>query len=137
MEITKNESQIARTKKAVISFNNKGLLKVVLADNEEITYDDVVEQRKAIHNLTGGQPHVILAITGKRTMATKEAREYSSSNIPEGRIAEAILIKSLPVRLMGKFYINFNKPKVPTQMFDNETEALTWLNERLFEAGVS
>ena len=136
MEISKSKSQIVRTKKAVISFNNKGLLKVVLADNEEITYDDVIEQRKALHDLTGGQPHVILAITGKRTMATKEAREFSSTNIPEGRIAEAILIKSLPVRLMGKFYINFNKPTVPTKMFDDETEALTWLNERLFEAGV-
>ena len=136
MEITKNESQFIRTKKAVISFN-KGLLKVVLADYDEITYDDVLEQRKSIEKLTGGKPHVILAITGRRTSATKEAREFSAQNIPDGRIAEAVLIKSLSVRLMGKFFINVNKPKVPTKMFDKETEALTWLKERLFEAGVS
>ena len=134
---TKDQSQVVRIKKAVISYNNKGLLKIVLADYDEITHDDVLEQRKVVQDLTQGQPHVVLAIAGRRTSATKEAREYSSANIPEGRLAEAVLIKSLPVRIMGKFYINFNKPLVPTQLFDNENEALTWLNTRLFEAGVS
>lgn len=134
---TKDQPQVVRVKNAVISYNNKGLLKIVLADHDEITYDDVLEQRKVTQELTQGQPHVVLAIAGRRTSATKEAREYSSANIPEGRLAEAVLIKSLPVRLMGKFYINFNKPLVPTRLFDSETEALVWLDQRLFEAGVS
>jgi hypothetical protein len=136
MEIIKSEAQIVRIDKAVISYNNKGLLKIVLADDDEITCEDVLEQRKIAMELTGGRPHVVFVIAGRRTSATKEAREYSSKNIPEGRLAEAILIKSLPVRLMGQFYINFNKPKVPTKMFDKENEALTWLNKFLCEGGV-
>lgn len=136
MKVAVNKTEVVRTKKAVISFNNQGLLKVVLADYDEITLDDVVEQRKIAAELTGNQPHVVLAIAGRRTSATKEAREYSSKNIPEGRLAEAVLIKSLPVRLMGKFYININKPAVPTNMFNSEKEAIVWLNKRLFEAGL-
>ena len=136
MEVDNLGLQIVRTKKAVISYNNKGLLKVVLADYDEITYEDVIEQRKIASDLTGNKPHVVLAVTGRRTSATKEAREFSASNVPEGRLAEAILIKSLPVRLMGKFYINFHKPNVPTQMFESENEAIIWLNQRLFEAGI-
>ena len=136
METFKKDLNIVRSKKAVMSFDNKGVLKVVLSDYDEITLEDVIEQRKIAHDLTLGKPHVVLAIIGRRTSATKEAREYSSSNIPEGRIAEAILIKSLPVRLMANFYININKPKVATKLFDNETEAIIWLNQRLFEAGV-
>lgn len=137
MEITKDQIQIVRIKKAVLSYDNKGLLKAVLADEDEITYEDVLEQRKIVKELTGGRPHVILVIAGRRTSATKEAREYSAKNRPEGRLAEAILIKSLPVRLMGQFYINFNKPKVPTKMFEKENEALIWLNKYLPDAGVS
>lgn len=137
MEALNSHVQIIRTSKAVISYNHKGLLKVVLSDFDEITVDDVKEQRKVAAELTGGKPHVVLAIAGRRTSATKEAREYSSSHIPEGRMAEAILIKSLPVRLMGKFFINFHKPSVPTKLFENENEALEWLNKRLFEAGIS
>lgn len=126
-----------RLEKAVISYNRKGLLKVVLSDDSEITYEDVLEQRKIASELTENKPHVVLAIAGRRTSATKEAREYSSENVPDGRLAEAILIRSLPVRLMGKFFINFHKPTVPTQMFDTEKEALIWLNQRLTESGLS
>jgi hypothetical protein len=136
MESVKKEGTIVRTKKAVISYDHKGILKVVLSDFDEIGLEDVVEQRKILTELTKGDPHVLLAIAGRRTSATREAREYSSANIPEGRLAEAILIKSLPVRLLGKFYININKPVVPTRMFDNEAEALTWLKQRLLEAGI-
>jgi len=136
VEIAKNQVQIVRSKKAVISYNGKGFLKVVLSDDAEINKDDVIEQRKIASELTGDKPHVVLAIAGRRTSATKEAREYSSGNIPKGRMAEAILIKSLPVRLMGKFFINFHKPTVPTKMFENESEAMLWLHQRLFESGV-
>ncbi len=137
MKTAKNQAQIIRLKKVVISYDGKGFLKVVLSDDAEITKEDVVEQRKIASELTGDKPHVVLAIAGRRTSATKEAREYSSNNIPQGRMAEAILIKSLPVRLMGKFFINFHKPSVPTKMFENESEAMLWLNQRLFESGVS
>lgn len=134
MGIDKDQPEVIRIKKAVISYNHKGLLKVVLADNDEITYEDVLEQRKTIQGLTIGKPHVVLAIAGKRTIATKEARDYAASNIPEGRLAEAILIKSLSVRLMGQFYLNFNKPAIPTKMFEHESEALAWLEEYLVNA---
>ena len=137
MEALNSQVQIVRTLKAVISYNHKGLLKIVLSDYDEITVDDVKEQRKVAAELTAGNPHVVLAIAGRGTSATKEAREYSSSNIPDGRMAEAILIKSLPVRLMGKFFINFHKPTIPTKLFENENEALEWLNHRLFETGMS
>lgn len=129
-------SKVVRLDKAVISYNGKGLLKVVLSDDAEITYEDVLEQRRVAAELTDNKPHVVLAIAGRRTSATKEAREFSSQNVPEGRLAEAILIKSLPVRLMGKFFINFHKPNVPTQMFETESEAMIWLNQRLFESGL-
>lgn len=137
MEVDNLGLQIMRTKNAVISYNNKGLLKVVLADYDEITLEDVIAQRKIAAGLTADKPHVVLAVAGRRTSATKEAREYSSQNVPKGRLAEAVLIKSLPVRLMGKFFINFHKPNVPTQLFESENEALIWLNQRLFEAGLS
>lgn len=137
MDTVNSQTQIVRTQKAVISYNQKGLLKIVLSDYDEITIEDVKEQRKVAAELTANKPHVVLAIAGRRTSATKEAREYSSSHMPEGRMAEAILIKSLPVRLMGKFFINFHKPSVPTKLFENENEALEWLNQRLFESGIS
>ena len=34
-------------------------------------------------------------------------------------------------RMMGNFFINVNKPKAPTRLFDDEAPALAWLKEFL------
>lgn len=125
-----------RAKHAEIFFDGTAFIKVVLDDDVEIEMEDVLEQRKICYDFCKGKPHVLLAVAGKRTSATKEVREYSSKNIPEGRVAEGIIIKSLPVRLMGNVYINFNKPGVPTKMFEEEQSAEEWLNQMLNEKGI-
>ena len=96
-----------------------------------MTKDDIIAHRRIAHEFTNGRPHGVLAIAGERTNATEEARRYAAANVPEGRIAEAIIIGSLPVRIMGNFYLKFHKPEVPTRMFDDREEALKWLRARL------
>lgn len=120
-----------RAVKATIFYNGKGFIKVILDDGAEMELDDILEQRKIAHEFAQGKPHVVLAIAGSHTSATKEARVYSSKNIPEGRLAKGVIVKSLAVRLMGTVYISFHKPGVPTKLFENETEAIHWLNEKL------
>ena len=120
-----------RAKHASIKYDGCGFLRIELDDDVELEIEDILEQRKIAAELTQGVAHVVLAIAGNRTSATKEARIYSSKNIPEGRLAEAIIVKSLPVRLMGKIYIGFHKPNVPTKMFEKEKDALEWLNKML------
>lgn len=57
-----------------------------------------------------------------------EVRAWASS--PEGNkrtIADALLISSLPHKLMGNFYIRYNKPVKPTRIFSSRENALNWL----------
>ena len=100
-------------------------------DDLELTLDDILAHRQIAHELTQGRPHVVLAIAGERMQATEEARRYAANTVPEGRVAEAIIIGSLPVRIMGNFYLKFHKPEVPTRMFDKREEALKWLRAQL------
>lgn len=123
-----------KTNHAVISYDGEGIILSELEDDTEISMEDVIEHRRVIHEFTGGKKHAVLAIAGKHTTATKEAREYSSQNIPEGRVAEAIVIISMPVRLMGKIFINFHKPGLPTKLFETKEEAMVWLKGILSEA---
>ena len=120
--------QKVRAKHAEIFFDGNFFFKVILDDEIELELEDIIEQRNICQELSQNKPHVILAIAGTRTSATKEAREYSSQNVPLGRVAEAVIVKSLPVRLMGSVYINFHKPNVPTKMFEHEKDAQDWLN---------
>ena len=114
---------------ATLYFDGEFLMKGVLKDEVELELSDVIEQRKICTDLTAGKPHVVLAIVGAETTATKESREYAARHPAPGRIAEAIVVKSLAVRLMGNIYINYHKPNIPTRMFNNEVDAVKWLQE--------
>jgi len=81
--------------------------------------------------MTGTGAHCVLAIAGERTQATEEARVYAAKNVPEGRLAEAVIIRSLSVRILGNFFLRFNKPGVPTRLFDDYDEAVHWLRAQL------
>jgi hypothetical protein len=60
---------------------------------------------------------------------SKEARDFAASaERSKWGIAEAYVITNLPQRLVGNFYLNFNKPPLPTKMFENEKDAIQWLH---------
>lgn len=112
---------------ARMDWDNKGILVVTIKDDIELSLQDIIEHRMIAARLTQNRPHCVLAIAGARTQATTEARHYAASNVPVGRVAEAVVIKSLPVRILGNFYLQFHKPGVPTKMFDERYEAMRWL----------
>ncbi|MGE0560760.1 MAG: hypothetical protein AB7O47_03005 [Flavobacteriales bacterium] len=59
---------------------------------------------------------------------TKEAREFSASvDGLKYSSAEAYVFNSLPHRIIGNFYLKFNKPSVPTKFFNTKEEAEVWL----------
>jgi len=105
------------TPKALIEFDGINLIVVTLTDDTELSLEDIKEQRAIALQLHHGKPHVVLAIAGQRTNANEEARKYAASNIPSGRVAEAVIIRSLSVPLLGNFYLNFHKPGVPIYIF--------------------
>ena len=53
---------------------------------------------------------------------------YSDDNFIKYRYADAFIVNSLPMRLLVNFYISFNKPKIPTKMFNNKENAFEWIN---------
>lgn len=117
-----------------MDYDGNGFLVATIKDDIELTLQDIIEHREIAARLTNGQPHCVLAIAGERTNATTEARQYAASNIPVGRVAEAVVLKSLTVRILGNFYLQFHKPGVPTKMFDDRYEAMRWLELQMKNA---
>lgn len=116
---------------ARFDYDGKGILVVTLFDELELSKEDIIAQREISARLTQGKPHAVMVIAGERTEASPEARQYAATNIPEGRVAEAVVVKSLTVRLLGNFYLQFHKPGVPTKLFDDRYEAMHWLKMQL------
>lgn len=102
----------------------------MLESQEEISLDAV---KKLTHKLGEIGNHkklnVIVEILNFNTIS-KEARKYSASE--ESQIytkANAIIVKSLAMRIGSNFFININKPVTPTKVFNKIDEALKWFNE--------
>lgn len=116
---------------ASFEYDGNGIVKIVLGDDDELSVQDIIDHREIVDHMVNGHAYCILVITGERTRATEEGRNYAAKNLPVGRLAEAIIIRSLPVRIMGNFYLKFHKPGIPTRLFDDERTAMKWLNEVL------
>lgn len=115
---------------ADISIESDDLIKVKLFDNIDFEKKDAIELLKAFKELTAGNKYYMLTLTNDSFTATSEVREYVAENIAStGIIANAICIKSLPIRLIINAYVKFNKPSIPTKTFNTETVALEWIDE--------
>ena len=56
---------------------------------------------------------------------------YTGSVIVDVCSALALLVETNPLgRIMGNVYLRVANPGVPTQVFDSERKALTWLRAR-------
>lgn len=94
------------------------------------TLADAQENAQAEEYLAGGQRHALLVDMREIRSQDREAREfYAQPENTRSQSAVAILIGSPISRVIGNFFIGFNKPPVPTRIFNNEADALAWLRE--------
>lgn len=117
---------------AELSFYDRNIIRFKLLDDIDIEKKDAEEAIEAINTITQGKKYYLLTETGNNFTASAESREYMASNIGSTSIvANAIYLKSLPIRLIINVYVKINKPEVPTKVFNSEALALEWLNEQI------
>ncbi len=94
----------------------------------DVTRDDAVENIATTARLTEGQKLPVLVDLRAVRSQSAEARAYLAG--PEATrvsLAVALLILSPLSRMVGNFFLGFNRPEVPTRLFTSVTEAEAWL----------
>ena len=80
--------------------------------------------------LSEGKPYLILVEIDKIKAVENKARSYFAST--EGTrqlIAAALIANSYLSRIIGNFFLTFNKPLIPTRLFTDREEARQWLRQ--------
>jgi hypothetical protein len=95
-----------------------------------------VSDAEAMHEYFGkisnGNKYCILVDALSDFTSTPEVRaKIATAEYASRRIATAFVTKSMANRLVGNFFIQFNKPATPTKLFSDEESALVWLNEHI------
>lgn len=125
----------AGTDKADIFFDGKNLVRIHIHRNAELQEEDMIRINEAKLSLTGDKKYTVLFIPGEEATISEEARKISASEAHNrNAIAKAIFVFTMHQRLIGNFFIKFYRPPVPTSVFNNEADALKWLEKMSLRA---
>ncbi len=108
------------------------IIRLVFKDGVEIDKDDIEQIKKYNRSLIPEGKYGVLTIALSPFEVTAEARTLASSKeYTNDRVATAFVTTSIANRLVGNFFINFNKPATPTKMFSKEEDALKWMKVQM------
>ncbi len=107
-----------------------GILYAEYAQDLKVTLEIAKECIAMRLRFTEDRFYPCLANVSGIVSTSKEAREYfASEEALRGFKALAILTHSTISKIIGNFYINFDKPGVPSKIFNSEKTALKWLKQ--------
>jgi hypothetical protein len=90
----------------------------------------IAKMQEVVAELGGGKKMPLLFFPHGFLNVSKEGAKYATSD--EGvryTLAIAVIVDNLAKKLLMNFFLNFNKPKVPTKGFSNKEDALKWLSK--------
>lgn len=98
----------------------------------EIDVNDVREMRNVYLKFSNGSSFAILLDATNNFSPTDEARALlASKEYTDKRVAAAFVTPTLANKIIGNFFIKFNKPATPTKLFNEEDIAFQWLKEQM------
>ncbi len=120
-----------KLKKARVGLREDGIVQTDILPEQELCVEDVKEIVEAIKEVSELKMMPQLIVAGPLSGPDLESMKFlAMPGSSPTAIAEAYVIGSLSQKIIGKFYLSFNKPARPTQMFSKEAEAEEWLREQ-------
>ena len=118
----------AETAAVNLHLRSDGIVHLIFKPIEELSIDNALETFEMAGILSKGKKIPTL-ITAHRFMNIEnEVRKlWADGSVNRYSKAEALVLKNVAVKLIGNFYIQINKPSMPTQMFTAEEPAVEWL----------
>jgi hypothetical protein len=118
--------EVTRTGK--IWLDADGILQIIAFPGMEDTIDDARHNVATSARLAAGKRRPMLIDMRALKAQSREVRAYYTG--PETRkflCAVAVLVDSPMSRVMGNFFLGFNKMDLPTKLFKSADEANAWL----------
>lgn len=119
-------------KTAVMFLDELGILHIRYQEQVDMTPEDALKHIDAAVKLCRGKkrPFLVDVSHAQGTYSIEAMKKLAKDpGIVAIRAAQAIIVTSLPNRLLVNFYIRFQKPKNPVKVFGSEKEAVEWLKK--------
>lgn len=101
----------------------------------DIVLEHAVENSLVVNELCRGRMRPLLIDLKNLKSITAQARSYFSLSGRESYVnAFAFIVHSRFQRMVGNIFIQFNRPRVPVRLFNDEIQAVEWLRQYLPQA---
>lgn len=105
-----------------------GIVHARFRERAEVTLDDARENLAVTAELTRGHRVPVLVDLRPIRSQTAEARAYFAGPAATAVTRAVALVVASPVsRVLGNFFLGFNRPATPARLFTSVDEALAWL----------
>lgn len=127
--MSENSPNIIETADLVVELRENSYYYITI--NEQVFFaishlKEIIEIQKQLANKK--LPVLVIAKTGVDTDVDL-LKELARDDNQPFTSAVAFVLTSLPQKILSKLYIKIIKPKIPTQFFNQEQEALNWLTK--------
>ena len=97
----------------------------------KIDLPEAIQAVELITELTQDEPVTYFIDISNVTSITKQARDHLETpySSKKNNLGTAVLAPGIFSKLIGTFFIAFNKPKVNIKLFTNTDEALNWCHK--------
>jgi hypothetical protein len=113
------------------SLETEGYILTRVKPGSEIQLQDAKDNTTAVIKISNGIIYPILVDLREIKSISKEARDHFSMRGRKPNVsAVAMLVRSPVSRIIGNFFIGFNKPVVPIRIFSVEKDAIDWVKKQ-------
>jgi hypothetical protein len=123
---------VKETKTARIGLTDDGVLIVRVNEGAVQSLADAKENLAVAVSQTKGTRRPLLVDIRRAKPLDADARHhYSGQTLVDAFSVLALLVDASPFgRMMGNVYLRIARPGIPTQLFSDETLAVTWLKKQ-------
>ena len=121
-------------KATTVQLRDDGIIHIHIKEGNEMQLEDAIEVVEIMGKLGNKQKFPVLIDCGTFATINKDVRMFSASK--EANIytsADAVAYHSFAHKLLADFYVNHNKPSIPTKIFVDNEFAIVWLKTFLKE----
>jgi len=115
-------------KTTTVQLRDDGIIHIHIKEGKEMQLEDAIQVVETIGMLGNKQKFPVLIDCEAFATIDKDVRIFSASK--EANIytsADAVAYHSFAHKLLADFYVNYNKPAIPTKAFLDNASAIVWL----------
>ena len=122
------ENEVVVTRTGKFWLEEDGIIRGIILPPAEHNLADAKENSEAVAKVAKGKKlPLFIEMVGCKSITSEARTHYAREQVGEEVYAVALLIGSPISRVIGNFFMGFNKPKHPVKLFTSETKAIEWL----------